>query len=255
MKWFLTEAWDRSIASKMRLIWLDIWMISPLIKHNCKKRAEQVVERFNYIQSYTRLLSLGCKRNRKRNTWVTIMQYLYLFIVIQHSIHAFNPQRINGTVKHHPFSIRCISWCKIPKCVCHYSVSPLMITGKGENFDLHVSKPTSQRSFTLCETGSNCPNSCPIVIDFGFNVRKMTFSLSVCPLLFKRVIVSARTCKTFVFPAKGSPTSMNLLQKKIHPNVKNVFFSKGFFFILLSPFRNNVPMSHNHHFICLDHFI
>lgn len=72
----------------------------------------------------------------------------------------------------------------------------------------------SHSSFTLCETGSNCPKSCPIVIDFGFKVLKMTFSLSVCPLLFMRVIVSARTCKTLVFPAKGSPTSIKLWWEK-----------------------------------------
>lgn len=30
----LTEACDRSIVSKMRLITFDIWMISPLIKHS-----------------------------------------------------------------------------------------------------------------------------------------------------------------------------------------------------------------------------
>lgn len=29
------------MASKIRLIWLDIWMISPLIKHNCGEKATQ----------------------------------------------------------------------------------------------------------------------------------------------------------------------------------------------------------------------
>lgn len=34
LKHELTEAWERSIASKMRLIWGDIWMISPLIRQS-----------------------------------------------------------------------------------------------------------------------------------------------------------------------------------------------------------------------------
>lgn len=64
--------------------------------------------------------------------------------------------------------------------------------------------------FTSWETRSNCPKSCPIVMDFGFNVLKMTFSSPSCPFSFIRVRVSAKTCNTFVFPAKGSPTSINL---------------------------------------------
>ena len=75
---------------------------------------------------------------------------------------------------------------------------------------------------TSWETRSNCPKSCPMVIDFGFSVLKMTVSSSPCPLSFMRVRVSARTCRTLVFPAKGSPTSMKLKEKKYY-NAKSCF--------------------------------
>lgn len=102
----------------------------------------------------------------------------------------------------------------------------------------------SHRCSTLCDTGSNCPKSCPIVIDFGFNVLKMTFSLSVWPLLFKRVIVSARTCNTFVFPANGSPTSMNLVHKKVHANVENALSLKHC--LIVNKFKKQTLRQHTH---------
>lgn len=46
------------------------------------------------------------KMNIKCFLCVCIMN---LFVVIQHSIHALNPQRINWTVKHHPFTVWCVS--------------------------------------------------------------------------------------------------------------------------------------------------
>lgn len=38
----LTEAYCRSMVSKMRFILLDIWMISPLIRHSCRQGTQHV---------------------------------------------------------------------------------------------------------------------------------------------------------------------------------------------------------------------
>ena len=63
---------------------------------------------------------------------------------------------------------------------------------------------------TSCDTGSNWPKSWPMVTALGLTVLRMTFSSSFRPLSFRMVSASARTWRTWVLPAKGSPTNMNL---------------------------------------------
>ena len=71
---------------------------------------------------------------------------------------------------------------------------------------------TSTVSNTSCETGSNIPYSCPMVIDLGLMVLKRVFCSSICSLSFNNVSISLRVCSTFVFPENGSPTNMKLKQ-------------------------------------------
>lgn len=53
---------------------------------------------------------------------------MHLFVVIQYSVHAFNPQCIYGTVEHHPLALWCVSQGKVTKSVGHNTVCPLKET-------------------------------------------------------------------------------------------------------------------------------
>lgn len=52
---------------------------------------------------------------------------MYLFVVIQHSVHALNPQCVYGTIKHHPFTVWGVGRCKVTKCVRHNPICPLIM--------------------------------------------------------------------------------------------------------------------------------
>lgn len=52
---------------------------------------------------------------------------MYLFVVIQHGVHALNPQGIYGTIKHHPFTVWCVSRRKLTERVGHNPIGPLMM--------------------------------------------------------------------------------------------------------------------------------
>ena len=57
-----------------------------------------------------------------------------------------------------------------------------------------------------CDIGSNCPNSCPIVMLLGLITRYIVLYSSIWSLSFNKVSVSASTSITLVFAANGAPT-------------------------------------------------
>ena len=51
--------------------------------------------------------------------------YTYFFVVIQHSIHVFDPDSVNGTIKNYPLSVRSFCGREFSERFSHNTVTPL----------------------------------------------------------------------------------------------------------------------------------
>lgn len=234
---WLTEACDKSIASKIRLIGGDTWMISPLIRQSCGEKGHVMhmlhthriwPAHWTYpVHISTKLMTtidmwgsdgphnmiwwarLGPRPLSSTHAPTFLLSSNTVFML---SIHSVSIGPSNTT------HLRCgVSDDANSRKVLATIPSVHFNEKEKKHHSFHktwnkISRKKLMKS-TSWETWSNCPKSCPMVMDLGLRVLKMTFSSPPWPLSLIRVRVSASTWRTLVFPANGSPTSMNLKSK------------------------------------------